>query len=77
MQTINSARISLPPSLLASLENGETVAVLNESRTVAFIVPASASIQSRPFGCAKGEFEVPDDFNDPDLEIEKLFYGEN
>jgi hypothetical protein len=25
------------------------------------------------FGCAKGEFTVPDDFNDPDPEIEALF----
>ena len=26
------------------------------------------------FGCAKGEFTVPDDFNDPDPEIEEMFY---
>ena len=26
------------------------------------------------FGSAKGEFTVPDDFNDPDPEIEDLFY---
>jgi hypothetical protein len=25
------------------------------------------------FGCAKGDFTVPDDFNDPDPEIEDLF----
>jgi hypothetical protein len=27
------------------------------------------------FGCAKGDFTVPDDFNDPDPEIEELFYN--
>jgi hypothetical protein len=27
------------------------------------------------FGSAKGEFTVPDDFNDPDPEIEDLFYN--
>jgi predicted RNase H-like HicB family nuclease len=27
------------------------------------------------FGCAKGDFTVPDDFNDPDPEIEDLFYN--
>jgi len=30
----------------------------------------------RKFGSAKGEFTVPDDFNDPLPEIEDLFYGE-
>ena len=27
------------------------------------------------FGSAKGEFTVPDDFNDPDPEIEDMFYN--
>ena len=27
------------------------------------------------FGCAKGDFTVPDDFNDPDPEIEDPFYN--
>jgi hypothetical protein len=27
------------------------------------------------FGCAKGDFTVPDGFNDPDPEIENLFYN--
>lgn len=26
------------------------------------------------FGCAKGDFTIPDDFNEPDPEIEDLFY---
>jgi hypothetical protein len=30
--------------------------------------------KTRVFGSAKGEFTVPDDFNDPDPEIEDLFY---
>jgi hypothetical protein len=29
----------------------------------------------RTFGSAKGEFTVPDDFNDPDPDIENLFYN--
>ena len=29
----------------------------------------------RVFGSAKGDFIVPDDFNEPDPEIENLFYG--
>jgi hypothetical protein len=32
---------------------------------------------SRILGSAKGEFTVPDDFNDPlPKEIEEIFYGE-
>jgi hypothetical protein len=27
------------------------------------------------FGSAKGDFTVPDDFNDPDPDLEDLFYN--
>jgi hypothetical protein len=43
------------------------------------ILPAIRFVKVLPnafrFGCAKGEFTVPDDFNDPDPEIEDLFYN--
>ncbi len=77
MQTIDCAHIPFPASLLESLKHGETIAVLDKSRTLAFIVPGSPSTKSRPFGCAKGEFTLADDFNDPDPEVESLFYGTN
>jgi hypothetical protein len=34
-----------------------------------------AAPPTRVFGSAKGEFAVPDDFNDPDPEIEDMFYN--
>jgi len=33
------------------------------------------SLKKRIFGSAKGDFIVPDDFNDPDPDIEDLFYN--
>jgi Nucleotide modification associated domain 3 len=33
-----------------------------------------SALKRRIFGSAKGEFTVPDDFNEPDPEIEDLFY---
>lgn len=75
MQTIDHRRIPLSDSILATLAGGETVAVRADSEVIAFIVPASPKGEPRPSGLAKGEFTVPLDFNDPDPEIEALFYG--
>ena len=75
MQTIDNSLIPLPDSLLATLAHGETVAVRNSSGIVAFIVPAALHATPRPCGLAKGEFTVPQGFNDPDPEVEALFYG--
>jgi len=42
---------------------------------VAKLVPLTAKPKKRILGSAKGEFVVPDDFNDPlPKEIEDLFY---
>lgn len=42
-------------------------------------LPAIRLVKALPrefrFGSAKGEFTVPDNFNDPDPEIEDLFYN--
>ena len=42
---------------------------------VAKLVPVKKTPKKRVFGSAKGDFTVPDDFNDPDPEIEDLFYN--
>jgi len=42
---------------------------------VAKLVPLKKMPKKRVFGSAKGDFTVPDDFNDPDPEIEDLFYN--
>lgn len=57
--------------LLERVAAGEEVIIIRAGKPVAKLVP----INHRMFGSAKGEFTVPDDFNDPlPKEIEDLFY---
>jgi prevent-host-death family protein len=55
---------------------GEEVVIMDAGEPVAKLVPIRAPAKKRrKFGSAKGEFTVPDDFNDPlPKEIEDLFY---
>lgn len=76
MKTINNESLTLPTEVLADLGNGETYALTNAHEVLAFIVPAQNPTSKRPIGLAKGEFSVPDDFNDPLPEVEAGFYGE-
>jgi antitoxin (DNA-binding transcriptional repressor) of toxin-antitoxin stability system len=75
MKTISNERLKFDPALLAALEQGETFAVTEKNRLVAFLVPAYPPTAKRPSGLAKREFAVPADFNDPSPEIEADFYG--
>jgi antitoxin (DNA-binding transcriptional repressor) of toxin-antitoxin stability system len=77
MQTIDSEKINLPPSLLEHLQKGETVMVEDKHKPLAFIIPARPANKTRPIGLCDGEFTVPDDFDDPLPEIEALVYGED
>jgi len=52
------------------VQAGETLLVTKSGQPVAEIIPATHSpedleLTPRPYGLAKGEFVVPDDFNDP------------
>jgi prevent-host-death family protein len=60
--------------LLERVAVGEEVIIAKAGTPVAKLVPLAQQPQTRIFGSAKGEFTVPDDFNDPDPEIEALFY---
>jgi prevent-host-death family protein len=57
---------------------GEEVVITDKGEPVAKLVPIPATAKSRRklrLGSAKGEFTVPDDFNDPlPKEIEDEFY---
>jgi prevent-host-death family protein len=63
--------------LLERVALGEEVVIAKAGTPVAKLVPFEARPKTRIFGSAKGEFTVPDDFNEPDPEIEALFYGED
>jgi prevent-host-death family protein len=61
--------------LLERVALGEEVIIAKAGTPVAKLVPLKKASERRIFGSAKGEFTVPDDFNDPDPEIEDLFYN--
>jgi len=62
--------------LLERVALGEEVIIAKAGKPVAKLV-AVQQPKTRIFGSAKGEFVVPDDFNEPDPELEKLFYEGN
>jgi len=60
--------------LLERVAMGEEVIIAKAGTPVAKLVPFDQQAKTRIFGSARGEFTVPDDFNEPDREIEALFY---
>lgn len=61
--------------LLERVALGEEVIIAKAGKPVAKLVPIDGAPKTRILGSAKGEFVVPDDFNDPlPKEIEDLFY---
>jgi antitoxin (DNA-binding transcriptional repressor) of toxin-antitoxin stability system len=44
---------------------------------IAKLIPFDEKPRTRIFGSAKGDFTVPDDFNESDAEIEQLFCESN
>jgi prevent-host-death family protein len=60
--------------LLERVAVGEEVIIAKAGKPVAKLVPINDKKRTFNFGSAKGEFVVPDDFNEPDPEIEALFY---
>jgi prevent-host-death family protein len=61
--------------LLERVALGEEVVIAKAGTPVAKLVPLKQAPKKRVFGSAKGDFTVPDDFNDPDPDIEDLFYN--
>lgn len=61
--------------LLERVALGEEVIIAKAGRPVAKLIPIDTKPKNRTLGSAKGEFVVPDDFNDPlPKEVEDLFY---
>jgi prevent-host-death family protein len=62
--------------LLERVALGEEIVIAKAGTPVAKLVPLHDRPKNRILGSAKGEFTVPDDFNDPlPKEIEDLFWG--
>jgi prevent-host-death family protein len=61
--------------LLEKVALGEEVIIAKAGRPIAKLVPVKNLAKTRPLGTAKGDFEVPDDFNAPlPKEIEESFW---
>jgi prevent-host-death family protein len=61
--------------LLQRVALGEEVIIAKAGKPVAKLVPIASGRSKFKFGSAKGQFVVPDDFNDPlPKEIEDLFW---
>ena len=61
--------------LLERVALGEEVVIAKAGKPVAKLVPVERTRRKFQFGSAKGQFVVPDDFNDPlPKEIEDLFW---
>jgi prevent-host-death family protein len=61
--------------LLERVAMGEEVIIAKAGKPVAKLVSLNPPTKKRMLGSAKGEFTVPDDFNDPlPKEIEDLFW---
>jgi antitoxin (DNA-binding transcriptional repressor) of toxin-antitoxin stability system len=58
------------------IRKGERFILCDRNKPFAEIRPLPLTVDGlRPFGLARGKFTLPDDFNAPDPEIEKLFEG--
>ena len=61
--------------LLERVALGEEVVIAKAGTPVAKLVPVASARSKFKFGSARGQFVVPDDFNDPlPKEIEDLFW---
>ena len=80
MKTVGLAEAKATLSaLLDRVEKGETVTITRHNQAVAELRPLKAPVKGlRPWGLAKGQFVVPDDFNDPlPDDLLDLFDGKN
>lgn len=70
-----------PGAFVALVERGEPITLTAAAGPVAEVTPVepppTPPPQLRPYGLAKGEFVVPDDFDDPlPADILNAFYGD-
>lgn len=65
MLTIDAQEIAIPPRILTCIRSGETVLIEQDHLPLAILLPAALPPGPRPVGLCKGEFSVPDDFNEP------------
>lgn len=77
MQVVNihEAKTNLS-KLIEKTSKGEEVIIAKAGQPVAKLSSYQQPLKPRKLGLLKGKIFVPDDFNEEDEEINKLFYGE-
>ena len=70
---IHQAKTNLS-KLIEKVSNGEEVVIAKAGKPVAKLVAYKKKLKPRKFGLWKGKVFVPENFNDEDEEINKLFY---
>ena len=77
MQIVNihDAKTNLS-KLIEKVLAGEDVTLAKAGKPVAKIVAYKEKVKPRKSGLLKGKIWIPDDFNEEDKEINKMFYGE-
>jgi antitoxin (DNA-binding transcriptional repressor) of toxin-antitoxin stability system len=70
---IHQAKTNLSKLIEATLA-GEEVIIAKAGKPVAKLIVFVPKKKERVSGLLKGKIEIPDDFNDEDEEINKLFY---
>lgn len=77
MQIVNihEAKTNLS-KLIEKTAKGEEIIIAKAGKPKAILSPYKKKIKPRKPGALKGKIFVPDDFNEEDEEINKLFYGE-
>lgn len=77
MQIINihEAKTTLS-KLIEKTSQGEEIIIAKAGKPVAKLVPYKQNLKPREPGLLKGKIFVPENFDNEDEEINKLFYGE-
>ncbi len=72
---IHEAKTNLS-KLIEKVLKGESVVIAKAGKPVVKLILHKKALKPRKPGLWKGKIFVPDDFNEEDEEINKLFYGE-
>ena len=77
MQIVNIHQAKTQLSkLIAKTQKGENVIIGKAGKPIAILSAYDVKLKPRKLGLWKGKVFVPENFNDEDEEINKLFYGD-
>lgn len=72
MVNVHEAKTNLS-QLLARVEAGELITIARAGKPIARLVPIEQPALRDLLGSMKGQFDYPEDFLEPDPEIEEMF----